>query len=68
MNKKILSIDNMIDALLRAKDQIGGDAPFAVDNDHGRLDLAINNNIIISKGALLVNASDWGDPVKDMDF
>lgn len=27
-----------------------------------------NNNLIISNGALIINASDWGGPVKDIDF
>ena len=66
--KKILTINDMLDTLNRAKALLGGDAPFAVDNDYGRLDLVINNNMLISKGVLLINASDWGDPVKDMDL
>lgn len=68
MNKKILTINDMIEVLKKAKALLGGDAPFAVDNDYGRLDLVINNNMLISKGVLLINASDWGVPVKDMDL
>jgi len=68
MNKKILTINDMLDTLNRAKNLLGGDAPFTVLNDFGTLNLTINNNVVISKGALLINASDWSDPVKDMDF
>lgn len=66
--KNIKTINDMIDTLNRAKTLLGGDAPFAVVNDFGTLNLTNNSNIIISKGALLVNAADWGVPVKDMDF
>ncbi len=64
----INTIDDMINVLTKAKNLLGGDAPFAVDNGFGTLRLSINNNIVISKGALLINASDWSAPVKDMDL
>lgn len=64
----INTINDMINTLLRARDLLGGDAPFAVVNDNGFLKLARNDNIVVSKGALVVDASDWGGPVKDMDF
>ena len=68
MNKKILTINDMINALNRAKSLLGGDAPFTVLNDFGTLNLTINNNVLISRGELVINASDWINPVKDMDL
>ena len=64
----INTIDDMIDVLTKAKKLLGGDAPFFVDNDFGTLNLKINNNVLISKGALIINGSDWSVPVKDMDL
>lgn len=65
----INTINDMIDTLLRARDLLGGDATFAVVNDNGFLKLARNDNIVVSNGHLIVDASDWGGvPVKDMDF
>ena len=67
-NPNINTIDDMIDVLTKAKNLLGGDAPFFVDNDCGTLNLTINNNVLISKGALIINASDWSVPAKDMDL
>ena len=67
-NLNINTIDDMIDVLTKAKNLLGGDAPFFVDNDFGTLNLTINNNVLISKGALIINASDWSTPIKDMDL
>lgn len=64
----INTIDDMLNALNRAKNVLGGDAPFTVLNDFGSLRLSINNNIIISGGELVINASDWFTPDIDMDL
>ena len=64
----INTIDDMLNALNRAKSVLGGDAPFNVINDFGTLNLTFNNNVVISNGALIINASDWTTLDKDMDF
>lgn len=64
----INTINDMIGTLLRARDLLGGSAPFAVVNDHGSLVLTKNDNVIISNGALVVNTSDWSNPIKDRGF
>ena len=64
----INTIDDMLNALNRAKSVLGGDAPFNVINDYGTLNLTFNNNVVISNGALIINASDWTTLDKDMDF
>lgn len=72
MNKKILTINDMIDTLNRAKALIGGDAPIDVITDHGILNLTINDNIIIGNdnkvNKLIIDAGDWGSPIKTMDI
>lgn len=64
----INTIDDMIDVLTKAKNLLGGDALFTVLDDFGSLRLSINNNIIISGGELVINASDWNVLNKDIDF
>lgn len=64
----VLTIDDMLNTLNKAKALLGGKAPFNVVNDFGTLNLINNSNIVISNGALVINASDWGGPNKDIDF
>jgi hypothetical protein len=50
MKKQILTIDNMIDVLLKAKAQIGGDAPINISDQFGTLILDVNGQVAIGKG------------------
>ena len=72
-NTNVVTIDNMIDVLTKAKNLIGGDAPVNVVNNWGRLNLTTNDNIVIGIGklgndwghnAFIIDAGDGGDGVK----